>query len=321
MTRFQMGGYLPLELREGMFYFQGIPGEYIAEVNTGRTAIQYAIHSLGVHKVFVPHYYCPDIISMLRGLDIELLFYHIGEDLLPVGVHDEANAAVILVNYFGVISKKLLQFSEQFTNVIFDQAHSFFTPPVLKDGVMNVYSCRKFFGVCDGAYLIGKNLRRMELQQDVSFHRAIHLLKSIEVGTNGAYAESKYNEQELGKAPLRMSVLTQCILDGIDYASVEAKRRENFQFLHQQLNDIQELDGLEENSVAYMYPLLLNRDIHKELVQEHIYVPLLWSQLMEPEWNGSLEQKYSACIVPLPMDQRYNEKQLEKLVQIIKRYV
>ena len=185
---------------------------------------------------------------------------------------------------------------------------------------MNVYSCRKFFGVCDGAYLIGKNLRQVELQQDVSYLRAVHLLKSIEYGTSGAYAESKYNEQELGKAALRMSALTQCILDGIDYASVEAKRKVNFQFLHQQLNDLQKLEGLEENSAAYMYPLLLDRDIHQELVGERIYVPRLWSQLMEQEWNGSLEQKYSACIVPLPMDQRYSQPQLEQMVQIIKHY-
>lgn len=307
-----------MELNAGASYFQNIPQEYVWEVNTGRTAIACALHTLAVSKVFVPYYYCPDIISMLRGLDVQLSFYHIGEDFLPVGLQDEKDSAVILVNYFGVISQKLLQFSQQFKNVIIDQAHGFFTQPVLREGVMNVYSCRKFLGVCDGAYLIGKNLRRMELQQDVSYERATHLLKSIELGTSGAYAESKHNEQVLGEAPKQMSLLTKRILSGIDYTSVEEKRKANFRYLHRELKDLQQLKGLEE-SAAYMYPLLLDKDIHKELVREHIYVPLLWSQLMEPEWDGSLEQKYSACIVPLPMDQRYDESHLEKLVQIIRR--
>lgn len=317
MDRFEMGGYLPLELHQGSSYFENIPAEQILAVNTGRTAIWYGIRSLGVHKVFAPYYYCPDIIAMLEQTGVEISYYRIGADFLPLNVLDEEDAGIILVNYFGVVGEKLLRYSKNFRKVIFDQAHSFYTPPVLEEGVMNVYSCRKFFGVSDGAYLIGKGIEKPELERDVSSVRAGHLLKSVELGTNSAYLESKHNEEVLGEKKLAMSVLTEQILRGTDYEAVAAKRNRNFQYLHQRLKKLQQLEIAESDPVPYAYPLLLDRDIHKELVRERIYVPVLWSQLLERKWNGTLEQRYSANIVPLPLDQRYDEAQLEHMVRII----
>lgn len=317
MAGFEMGGYLPIELRRGEAWFDSINAEHVLKVNTGRTAIWYAICSLGVHKVFAPYYYCPDIIAMMESMDVEIEYYHIGEDLLPADVENEPDSAIILVNYFGVVGKKLNKFSKNFSKVIFDQAHAFFMPPVMQDGVMNIYSCRKFLGVCDGAYLVGKGILKPELERDVSSVRAIHLLKSMELGTNSAYMESKHNEEVLGEKRLAMSVLTERILQSVDYEEVAAKRRKNFQYLHRRLQKIQKLEIPETDPVPYAYPLLLDRNIHKELVQKHIYVPVLWSQLLEPQWNGTLEQMLSSNIVPLPLDQRYDEVQLEQMVRIV----
>lgn len=320
MIDFEMGGYLPLELQKGSAFFNVSP-EQILSVNTGRTALRYAIESLGVRKVLVPAYYCPDIIRMLETMDIQLEYYRIGPDFLPLDVVDEAESAIILVNYFGIIGRKLLDFSERFRKVIFDQAHSFFFEPVIKDGVMNVYSCRKFFGVSDGAYLIGKGIKKPVLERDVSSDRAIHLLKSLELGTNAAYRENKENEAELGKRNLAMSVLTERILQGTDYSAVAERRRKNYQFLHQRLRGLQQLRIEQDDLIPYAYPLLLDRGIHKQLVQNRIYVPVLWSQLLEPQWDGTLEQRYSANIVPLPLDQRYGQEQLERMAQIVEKCV
>ena len=96
----------------------------LLEVNTGRTAIACAIHSLGVHRVYAPYYYCPDIIAMLQSLDIQLCFYHIDRDFMPVDVKNEPDCAVILVNYFGVISQRLLQFANHFDKDAYEKAVS-----------------------------------------------------------------------------------------------------------------------------------------------------------------------------------------------------
>lgn len=317
MRAFEMGGYLPLELHKGTQRFAGLPKECVLAVNTGRTAIAIAIESLGVKKVLAPAYYCPDIIAMLKGLEVELEFYSIGPDLLPRDVKNEPDTAILLVNYFGVMGGRLLEFSKGFDRVVFDNAHAFFAEPVMKAGVVNVYSCRKFIGVCDGAYLVGREIAHPALEEDVSSPRAIHLLKSLELGTASAYAESKQCEAELGERRLAMSLLTRGILGGTDYEWIAQKRRENFAYLHRRLAAVQQLEGLEPDSVPYMYPLLLDRGIHRELVQEHIYVPVLWSQLLEEKYSGTLEQRYAANIVPLPLDQRYGPAELERMIGVI----
>lgn len=321
MDNFEMGGYLPLELGRGNSYFFQIPSEQILEVNTGRTALWCAIESLGVHRLYVPHYYCPDIIVMLEQLDVEIAWYRIGKDFLPMDVTDAQDTAIILVNYFGIMGEELLSFSRQFQKVIFDNAHAFYASPILKEGTMNVYSCRKFFGVSDGAYLIGLGIVKPSLERDISFARAMHLLKSIEQGTNVAYLENKSNEVELGKSRLAMSELTRRILQSIAYQDVAEKRKNNFQYLHQRLKNLQQLEISGADTVPYMYPLMLDRDLHRELVSEHIYVPMLWRQLLDSRWNGTLEQRYSANIVPLPLDQRYDHAQLERMACIIEAHV
>ena len=320
MNLFEMGGYLPLELHKGNSYFADIAEEHVFAVNSGRTAIWCAINSLGVKKVYVPYYYCPSVIEVLRSMAVELFFYHVGPDFLPVNLTAaEPDAAVVLVNYFGIMRKRFTECAQRFNKVILDQAHDFYAPPILREGVMNVYSCRKFFGVSDGAYVIGTGLKKPDLKRDFSYLHAYHLLMSIELGTNGAYKENKRNEEELGKAFLAMSPLTERILQGVDYAAVAQRRRENYHYLHENLRDIQQLNCLEGDSVPYVYPLLLDRDIHAALVKERVYVPVLWSQLLEPEWAGTLEQQYASCLIPLPLDQRYGEEQLDEMIQIVRK--
>lgn len=321
MDHFEMGGYLPIELHKGRSYFSDIPDEEILAVNTGRTALWCAIESLQVKKVLVPYYYCPDIIDMLSSLDIELEFYRIGEDFLPRDVYNAPESAIVLVNYFGVLKDELLKLAESLDKVIFDNAHAFYAPPVLREGVMNVYSCRKFFGVSDGAYVIGRNLHKPELEQDISSYRAAHLLISMECGTNAAYSENKQNEQLIGQHRLRMSVLTEKILEGTDYDTVAKRRNENFCFLHEMLKDLQLLPLSHTDVVPYAYPLLLKRDIHKKLIQNKVYVPILWSQLLEEKWTGTIENNYSANIIPLPLDQRYSIENLKKMVGIVKNCI
>ena len=313
---FEMGGYLPLELSEGSLPWSHLDPSDRFEVNTGRTAIWCALKSLHVRKLFLPAYYCPNVVEMLRKTGVELCFYGIDRDFLPVDVHDEPDSALLLVNYYGLLTEKLEPFLRRFDKVILDKAHALFAPPVLREGVMNVYSFRKFVGVSDGGCLIGKGIERPELELDQSHPRAMHLFKCYETGTNGAYAESKASENSLEAFRL-LSPLTRRILQGVDYGRIENKRRENAKCLHERLADVQRLRFSLDGSAPYLYPLLLDRDIHRALVERHIYVPYLWSQLLDEAWNGTTEQEFARNIVALPVDQRYGEAEMCRLAEII----
>lgn len=318
MDVYEMGGYLPLELGAGTGFFKNIEDTHILELNTGRAAIWCAVMSLDVKKVMVPYFYCPDIIKMLQDMDIKIIFYHIGEDLMPVDINmDETNFVIILVNYYGIIGNELVNYSKKFKKVILDQAHAFYYPPVMNDGVMNVYSCRKFFGVPDGAYLIGKDIKDFSLERDVSYNRAVYLLKSIELGTNSAYLESKINEIEIGKNILKMSLLTKHILNGINYDLISEKRKRNFKYLHDRFDNIQLLKIPTGDKVPYVYPLMLNQGIHETLVQHKVYVPILWKDLINNTDKNTVEYRYASKIMALPIDQRYDITDLEYLISLV----
>ena len=318
MDVYEMGGYLPLELGAGTGFFKNIEDTHILDLNTGSAAIWCAVMSLDVDKVMVPYFYCPDIIKMLQNMDVEIIFYHIGEDLMPVNINmDESNFVIILVNYYGIIGNEVVNYSKKFKKVIIDQAHAFYYPPVMNDGVMNVYSCRKFFGVPDGAYLIGKGIKDFSLERDVSYNRAVFLLKSIELGTNSAYLESKLNETEIGKNILKMSLLTKHILNGINYELISEKRKRNFEYLHNRFDNIQLLKIPNGDKVPYVYPLMLNQGIHETLVQHNVYVPILWKDLINNNDKNTVEYMYASRIMALPIDQRYDIPDLEYLISLV----
>ncbi|MBQ2479569.1 MAG: hypothetical protein II510_08905 [Erysipelotrichales bacterium] len=311
------GGYLPLEIPQTGSLFEQYGAENVYEVNTGRTAIWCALKNLGVNKTVIPFYYCPDIKESLEKEGVEVREYRVGMDMMPINLTAGEDEAVILVNYYGILTEKIRKLAEQYPKVIIDQAHGYYSEPFLREGVMNVYSCRKFLGVSDGGYLIGKNLIKPELEKDVSWQRTVHLVRSVEEGTEAAYAESKVSESELDSLRT-MSEFTRRILAGADYPEIKKRRQENFRFLEEEFRGIQQLHIGEPESVPYMYPLLLGRDIHRELVKEKVYVPYLWAPLLTKEWEGSAEQILSKNIVPLPLDQRYNTVVLHRMVQTVK---
>ena len=321
----EMGGYLPIELVKGNSWFFSLPDDQVWALNTGRTSIWAAITNLKPTRIFVPYYYCPDVIEMIESLCTSVCFYHLNEDLLPdpeeLSSYSDGDC-LILVDYFGILYPKLLSYVNQYPRLILDFCHSFYSSPVMKPGVYNVYSCRKFFGVSDGAYLIGQEIEKTDLPQDTSSERSLHLLVSLEKGTNAAYKENKTNEEVIGKEHLTMSPLTTAILNGVNYDQVALSRKQNYAFLRNRLGHLSNIElPQNDNVVPYCFPLVLDTDIHPALIQHKIYVPYLWQWLLDEKWNGNLEQRLSRNLIPVPLDQRYNADQLEWMCNQIEEII
>ncbi len=317
----EIGGYLPLELENKGEFFRNISEKNILRVNTGRTAIWYAIKKLCVRKIYIPFFYCPDVLEMIRTFNIEICFYHITKEFLPENVICKEDEAILLVNYYGMLGNKISKLLSSFSNIILDQAHAFYEPPVFRKGIYNVYSCRKFFGVSDGAYLIGMDLESEKeyLQRDLSYKRTEHLIKSIECGTNEAYIANKKNEDEIGKKHLGMSVFTEKVLKNINYTAVAQKRKDNFQFLDDRLRSVQLLEIPDDSSICYVYPLRLEISLHKQLVERKIYIPMLWKEMLDTQNEKSWEYIYANTVLPLPIDQRYGRVEMEYMAAIIEK--
>lgn len=325
MTQKEFGGYLPLELGWKKEYFDAY-GKDVLRLDCGRNALRTAVTAACAKKVYLPVYTCDTVYEAVAQTGVEIVPYRIGENWMPL---DAANLAaepdswLVYTNYFGVVEPASIeQLRAVCPRLIFDNTQAFFSSPVMSEDCYSVYSCRKFFGVSDGAYLLGRGLGQRELTfpSSTSWQTAGQLLKSIECGTNGAYAESKQNENQLADHPPRtMSPLTRRILQSVDYKEVAARRRANFAALHRLLGGNNPLQFWTSSDTAMSYPFYCEKPgLRAELIAHKVYASQLWPWVLDKVEETSFEARLSNYLMPLPIDQRYTVNDMVDLAELVK---
>lgn len=312
--RLEIGSFIGLDLRDSGEYYSG--NINIARLNSARAGIFHACKLYGCNSIYIPYYLCPTVKRFLLKNGIEVKSYYINERFEPLNLKQEEGHAVLLVNYFGLLSvSKIRMLGSQFKNVIVDNSAAFFCDPV--EGYYNVYSPRKFFGVPDGCYVIGNNADKHtdDYKQDISSVTASFLLKTIEFGTSSTYNERIENEERIDKSDLlNMSVLTRVLLKNIDYSGIKRKRKENFFFAHtlyKNLNLFDPSQFMDAECAPMVYPLVVeDLGLAENLRKKKIFVGRLWKDVLSEVSDYTFEAKLSKYLIPIPIDQRYGKKEL-----------
>ena len=194
----------------------------------------------------------------------------------------------------------------------------FYSKPL--ENTPTFYSARKFFGVSDGAYLYCEKKLDTKFEQDISCNRMSHLLKRLDLSAEEGYKDFQQNNATLKNQPIKtMSKLTKAILSSIDYSSIAEKRRDNFEFLHSKLREINELKfDLDNISVPMIYPFLLKSEtLKQELINNKIYVATYWPMVKEKAPHNSFEQYLYQYLLPLPVDQWYSLEDINNYLTIL----
>ena len=319
----EIGSFIELQFEKGKEYFKG--EKDIARLNTGRAAIYHAYRVLGCKAIWLPIYQCDTVREFLVKKNVSIKYYHIDADFNPVDLKQESGDAVLLVNYYGIMSfSRMKELASKYQNVIVDNSQAFFCKPI--DTCMNVYSCRKFVGVSDGAYVIGKNAHLYvdEYEQGYSSDTSLFLLQRIEYGCEGkAYQSRSINENRVNTEDiLKMSKLTQTILDGTDYELIRQKRIENFRIACKLFNDINKINPLkyfDQETIPMVYPLVVEDDglLDRLQVAKH-FQGHWWSYLLEETKESDFENWVSRFMIPITIDQRYGKKELEFIDSIVR---
>ena len=311
----EYGGYIEFESFHGPMLH-----EDALALNCGRGALEYLCEAKQIEKLYLPYFVCSSVPNLCKRIGVDYSFYRIDEEFEPLFDMQLGNHEwLYIVNFYGQLDNDyLLNLKEKFENVIIDNAQSYFQMPV--EGTYTIYTCRKFFGVSDGAILYTDKFVDRELERDESFDRMHFLLGRYERTANEFYQEYVANNKLFATEGVkRMSYLTENLLRGIDYDQVAKIRQDNFECLHKELGC---LNGLELKSVygAFMYPFLIENgaQIRKKLQAQKIYIPTLWPNVLEECTACTLEYRYAADILPIPVDQRYGEKDMQYLVEVIK---
>lgn len=309
----EIGGYIELDTcRHAMLHEDAIL------LNCGRNALAYLLEAKGIKKLYLPYFLCDSVANVCKKYGVEVAFYHIGENWLPKDLVIDGDAWLYVVNFYGQITREdLARLAEVHNNVIIDNAQAYFDAPLAN--VDTLYTCRKFFGVSDGAILYTNSKLERSLEIDESFNRIHYVLGRYERTASEFYEEAARNNDIFDNEPIKeMSRLTKNLLRSIDYEYVKQVRTNNFAYLHEKLREVNKLN-IRLIEGAFMYPLLIDdgMKIRKQLQQMKIYIPTLWPNVLEECKPDTLEYKFAAEILPIPVDQRYGFKDMEHLVNVI----
>lgn len=323
-TRNEYGGFLPLELNCGEEFFAKYES-FLLRFNSVKAALSYLLERLACKRMYIPYYYCPTTIRAIKSTGVEVCFYHVDDNLLPRDVLDEENSCVLLVDYFGVRSEQIDAIAKTYklAEVIIDRAHAFYAVPIINQRIHNVYSARKFFGVSDGAYLISTDIVPFVQIPTEAYPYAGYLFLTYEEGTNAAYTMKKEADKMIADNYGCMSKLAIGLLQNVDYKRVARRRRDNYRALHAAFREINQLE-LPDECIPYQYPLLIcgyGNVIKQKLIGDRIFVSTLWSGEDLLNHGNMFELDMSRHCVFLPIDQRYDEQDMEYIVERVKVFM
>lgn len=313
----EIGGYLELE--------QLIKNEYYPELtalNSARFALAYLIRAHKITKLMLPYWLCESVENTCIREGCDLQFYEVDEHFYP-RIEDtlEADAWIYIVNYYGQIDNdSIIGLKKQYKNIIVDNVQAFFQKPA--KGIHTIYSCRKFFGVPDGAYLASESKLPGDLPTDMSGGRLAHLLGRFEGGKASDYYQLfKENDKAFESSDIKlMSRLTHNLLGAIDYDNVSLIRERNYAALAEAFDGINPLN-LKAPVGPFAYPLYLKngKKIKRQLAEKSIYIPTLWSNRRVDFCQSSKD--LAENILPLPCDQRYDKEDMRTVINEVKKCI
>lgn len=318
----EIGSFIELDFSKGKERFTGVKD--IARLNSGRAAVFHAVRIHGCQTVYLPLYQCKTVREFLERKGLTVKTYLQDNNYNPQLGNIEEDACVVLVNYFGIMSHtRMMNLAVRFPKVIIDNSQAFYAEPI--SSAMNVYSARKFVGVSDGAYVIGNEAERHldEYEQGYSSDTSLFLLQRIEYGCEGkTYANRLLNEERIDHEDIKkMSPLTHCILDGCNYERIAMKRRENFSIACELFGDENKIDPLiyfDETCVPMVYPLYIeDDDLLGRLLQAKHFQGHWWNYILDISDKGSFEYQMSRYMIPITIDQRYGQKELQYIRGLI----
>lgn len=314
----EFGGCLPLEpLSSKNDPFRNIPK---LQLNSGRSAMLVATRICGAKKVYLPYYLCPTVKQFFLGRGYVVQEYNIDQRFLPVEIRLKKEEMLVWTNYYGCMPEEIINsavnmYGEQ---LIIDNTQAFFCEP--REKAWNVYSCRKFVGVPEGAYLVHAGLDQKEWTDNIDGWK--YLQTAALNSSNIAYGEYLKNDSRFDRGIQSMSYLTRQYLNAVDYRQVKNQREKNFEVLHSRLatyNELTEAPILWNGGSALVYPFMKkgNEVIRKSLLQRRIYTPTWWKHMLMSKETTPTEKRFARTIIPLPIDQRYTEIEMEHLADIV----
>lgn len=306
---------------------------------SGRAALyqilKYLKSEKGVSRALLPDYLCGSVLVPVKALELEYEFYPINEAL---ELEEEAFAAlyksstaVLIINYFGLkdLTKQVsfIRSLDKDAIIIEDdvQAYYEFKKP-LGDVDFKFTSLRKTFAVPDGG-LVKTKYQLPVIEPPNTFGQykaAAALLKSMRDGNfnDQIYLEMFEKGESIIDSELEcgMSQIAEKLYGSLDEERVKVRRLNNAHHIVEQLekNGIKPLLPLTEDHVPLFIPIILNnRDVvRKRMFQHEVFCPVHWPLEGMDLKRGKVMAETELSLI---VDQRYGQKDMERIVSLIRK--
>jgi hypothetical protein len=319
-----IGGYFEWEFANHNCTFPHSDGIL---VNSGRHALEYILLSLGlVKKIYVPYFTCEVVLQPIQRLNIAYEFYHINDKLeIADNILLHEGEYLLYTNYFGIKDEYATDLANIYGNqLIIDNAQAFFAKSHLQ--CSQFYSPRKYVGCPDGGIaLAADKLFNHNLPHGLSANKCASLLERTDGDISKGYTSFHNASAIISSENLtQMSEITKGILGNIDYGKIIGTRRTNFNYLHGNLVSTNKLSPIISAKLLsiidcpMVYPYWTDDvTLRQRLIDNKVYVATYWPNVLKWCQPTDLEYQLTEQIIPLPIDQRYGQAEMDYILTLI----
>lgn len=303
-------------------------------------------------KVLIPAYTCQTVITPFEEAGWQCEYYSIHKDLridsdhLLTSIEKYHPSLVVVHPYFGMDlndeeMEALNIIEEQGITVVLDMTQCLFSTKQYPFASFVVASYRKWMPIPDGGYLknianVAKIVQPEEENDDFTerelaamylrgqyFDNGEQLTKAISIKLSKAadhIAESNI-------APHKMSQVSYNLMQNENQEFNQQRRFENYTYLYNNIIEsgkitkvCKDMSGV-TTAPLYFTIYVKNRPVlQRQLAQDSIYAPVIWPiEDNRVLVNDDVKYIYD-YILAIPIDQRYEEKDMERVVKIINDY-
>lgn len=302
----------------------------------GRQALIHLYRSQGWQRLWVPEYFCYDVVASLREAGLELQFYTDypgSNDNENLNLDFRAGDALLRVNYFGTRSYRSAE--KMMVPVVEDHTHDLIGDWALRSTAdWCIASLRKSLPIPEGGMLWSPVGLRLPEQPTLSDeNERIAAIRWEAMKLKARYLAGKNVEKAAFRAGF---VDTEEYFDSADVCDIDSqsreyltqfdvrdwynKKRENWELLRDIKKDgirvvLPECRGCYPFSLVLLFDSFEERNrVRKELIERQIYPAILWN-IPEPK-DGDVF-KFSRGMLSIHCDARYTKEDILQMRSII----
>lgn len=305
---------------------------------SGRSALyallQHGIKKNGWKKVYIPSYYCQDVIKSLSDLNIQVIVFQSNPNNLILDYdffEDEETSIFVNVNYFGVRN-----FNTQFFKkivVIDDLTHNI---NAIKISNANYVfgSLRKQLPISLGGFLYSPHKLQLPKGKESIIADQVAENKTLGMFLKNEYLQNRFPNKDLYRSyyskaeeqltklykDYKLPVLVKNILERLNVEEILKKKESNIllalKYLKDYLNYVYSMD---KNSLGLLlfFESNIQRDfVRNKLIKFNIYPAILW-----PNQKEDSDISYQNRFLFLHTDYRYSKEDIIYITTVLKNSI